>query len=63
MDVFVGMNDGTTGGAVAALISQSYKPGDKLATSGQEVPVEPKTDGPCLLGLSDCCRLRGKKRC
>ncbi len=27
VDVFIGMNDGTTGGAVAALINQGFKPG------------------------------------
>ena len=40
VDVFLGMNDGTTGGAVAALISQGYKPGDKLVTGGQDATVE-----------------------
>ncbi|WOS62468.1 ABC transporter substrate-binding protein [Sinorhizobium fredii] len=40
VDVFVGMNDGTTGGSVAALISQGFKPGDKLVTGGQDATVE-----------------------
>lgn len=40
VDVFLGMNDGTTGGSVAALISQGYKPGDKVVTGGQDATVE-----------------------
>jgi len=40
VDVFVGMNDGTTGGAVAALIGQGFKPGQKLVTGGQDATVE-----------------------
>ncbi|WP_062118010.1 ABC transporter substrate-binding protein [Aureimonas sp. AU40] len=40
VDVFLGMNDGTTGGSVAALLSQGYKPGDKLVTGGQDATVE-----------------------
>lgn len=40
VDVFLGMNDGTTGGAVAALISQGFKPGQKLVTGGQDATVE-----------------------
>lgn len=40
VDVFLGMNDGTTGGAVAALISQGYKPGQKVVTGGQDATVE-----------------------
>ncbi|MDQ6436400.1 sugar ABC transporter substrate-binding protein [Mesorhizobium sp. LHD-90] len=40
VDVFIGMNDGTTGGSVAALISQGAKPGDKLVTGGQDATVE-----------------------
>jgi D-xylose transport system substrate-binding protein len=40
VDVFLGMNDGTTGGAVAALIGQGYKPGQKLVTGGQDANVE-----------------------
>ena len=40
VDVFLGMNDGTTGGAVAALISQSSEPGDKIVTGGGDATVE-----------------------
>ena len=40
VDVFLGMNDGTTGGSVAALIGQGFKPGDKLVTGGQDATVE-----------------------
>lgn len=40
VDVFLGMNDGTTGGAVAALIGQGFKPGQKLVTGGQDATVE-----------------------
>jgi D-xylose transport system substrate-binding protein len=40
VDVFIGMNDGTTGGSVAALISQGFKPGEKLVTGGQDATVE-----------------------
>lgn len=40
VDVFLGMNDGTTGGSVAALISQGYKPGQKIVTGGQDATVE-----------------------
>lgn len=40
VDVFLGMNDGTTGGSVAALISQGFKPGEKLVTGGQDATVE-----------------------
>lgn len=40
VDVFLGMNDGTTGGSVAALISQGFKPGDKVVTGGQDATVE-----------------------
>lgn len=40
VDIFVGMNDGTTGGSVAALISQGYQPGEKLVTGGQDATVE-----------------------
>ncbi len=40
VDVFIGMNDGTTGGSVAALISQGYQPGEKLVTGGQDATVE-----------------------
>jgi hypothetical protein len=34
------MNDGTTGGSVAALISQGYEPGDIAVTGGQDATVE-----------------------
>jgi D-xylose transport system substrate-binding protein len=40
VDMFVGMNDGTTGGSVAALISQGYQPGEKIVTGGQDATVE-----------------------
>jgi len=40
VDVFLGMNDGTTGGAVTALISQGFQPGEKLVTGGQDATVE-----------------------
>lgn len=40
VDVFLGMNDGTTGGSVAALISQGFAPGDKIVTGGQDATVE-----------------------
>jgi D-xylose transport system substrate-binding protein len=40
VDVFFGMNDGTTGGAVAALITQGYKPGQVIVTGGQDATVE-----------------------
>lgn len=40
VDLFIGMNDGTTGGSVAALISQGYAPGEKLVTGGQDATVE-----------------------
>lgn len=40
VDVFLGMNDGTTGGSVAALISQGYAPGEKIVTGGQDATVE-----------------------
>ncbi|MBL1435840.1 MAG: sugar ABC transporter substrate-binding protein [Rhodobacteraceae bacterium] len=40
VDVFLGMNDGTTGGSVAALIGQGYAPGEKLVTGGQDATVE-----------------------
>lgn len=40
VDVFLGMNDGTTGGAVAALIGQGMKPGQKIVTGGQDATVE-----------------------
>lgn len=40
VDMFIGMNDGTAGGAVAALISQGYKPGEIVVTGGQDATVE-----------------------
>ncbi len=40
VDVFIGMNDGTTGGSVAALISQGFQPGEKVVTGGQDATVE-----------------------
>ena len=40
VDMFLGMNDGTTGGSVAALISQGYAPGDIVVTGGQDATVE-----------------------
>ncbi|MDY0747772.1 sugar ABC transporter substrate-binding protein [Paucibacter sp. R3-3] len=40
VDAFIGMNDGTAGGSVAALISQGYKPGQKIVTGGQDATVE-----------------------
>jgi D-xylose transport system substrate-binding protein len=40
VDMFLGMNDGTTGGAVAALISQGYKKGQIAVTGGQDATVE-----------------------
>lgn len=40
VDMFLGMNDGTAGGAVAALISQGYKPGQIVVTGGQDATVE-----------------------
>ena len=40
VDMFLAMNDGTAGGAVAALISQGYKPGEKIVTGGQDATIE-----------------------
>ncbi len=40
IDMFLGMNDGTTGGSVAALISQGYEPGEVIVTGGQDATVE-----------------------
>ena len=40
VDVFLGMNDGTTGGSVAALISQGYDKGEKIVTGGQDATIE-----------------------
>ncbi len=38
--MFLGMNDGTTGGSVAALISQGYKQGEIVVTGGQDATIE-----------------------
>ncbi len=40
VDLFLGMNDGTTGGSVAALISQGYTPGEIVVTGGQDATIE-----------------------
>ncbi|MCP4381308.1 MAG: sugar ABC transporter substrate-binding protein [Hyphomicrobiales bacterium] len=40
VDMFLGMNDGTTGGSVAALISQGYDKGDIVVTGGQDATIE-----------------------
>ncbi len=40
VDMFLGMNDGTTGGAVAALISQGYGKGEIVVTGGQDATIE-----------------------
>ena len=40
VDMFLGMNDGTTGGSVAALISQGYAPGEIVVTGGQDATIE-----------------------
>ncbi|WP_439525017.1 ABC transporter substrate-binding protein [Marivita sp.] len=40
VDMFLGMNDGTTGGSVAALISQGYKKGEVVVTGGQDATIE-----------------------
>jgi D-xylose transport system substrate-binding protein len=40
VDVFIAMNDGTAGGAVAALIGQGFKPGQKLVAGGQNAEAE-----------------------
>jgi D-xylose transport system substrate-binding protein len=40
VDMFLGMNDGTTGGSVMALISQGLNKGDVLVTGGQDATVE-----------------------
>ena len=40
LDMFIGMNDGTTGGAVAALISQGYEKGEVIVTGGQDATIE-----------------------
>lgn len=40
VDMFLGMNDGTTGGAVAALISQGFSRGEVVVTGGQDATIE-----------------------
>jgi D-xylose transport system substrate-binding protein len=40
VDMFLGMNDGTTGGSVAALISQGYQKGEIVVTGGQDATIE-----------------------
>ncbi|WP_368344690.1 sugar ABC transporter substrate-binding protein [Pelagovum sp. HNIBRBA483] len=40
VDMFLGMNDGTTGGSVAALISQGYEKGEIVVTGGQDATIE-----------------------
>ncbi len=40
VDMFLGMNDGTTGGSVAALISQGYGKGEIVVTGGQDATIE-----------------------
>ena len=35
VDVFIAMNDGTAGGAVAALINQGFKPGQKIVPAAR----------------------------
>lgn len=40
VDMFLGMNDGTTGGSVAALISQGYGKGEVVVTGGQDATIE-----------------------
>lgn len=40
VDMFLGMNDGTTGGSVAALISQGMKKNEVVVTGGQDATVE-----------------------
>ncbi len=40
VDMFLGMNDGTTGGSVAALISQGYNKGEIVVTGGQDATIE-----------------------
>jgi D-xylose transport system substrate-binding protein len=40
VDMFLGMNDGTTGGSVAALISQGYQEGEIVVTGGQDATIE-----------------------
>ncbi len=40
VDMFLGMNDGTTGGSVAALISQGFQKGEVVVTGGQDATIE-----------------------
>jgi len=40
VDMFLGMNDGTTGGSVAALISQGYAKNEIVVTGGQDATIE-----------------------
>lgn len=40
VDMFLGMNDGTTGGSVAALISQGYGKDEIVVTGGQDATIE-----------------------
>lgn len=40
VDMFIGMNDGTTGGAVAALISRGFGKGEVVLTGGQDATIE-----------------------
>ena len=40
VDMFLGMNDGTTGGAVAALISQGFGMDEVVVTGGQDATIE-----------------------
>ena len=40
VDMFLGMNDGTTGGSVAALISQGFGKGEVVVTGGQDATIE-----------------------
>jgi D-xylose transport system substrate-binding protein len=40
VDMFITMNDGCAGGVIAALVSQSYQPGQIVVTGGQNADVE-----------------------
>lgn len=40
VDMFLGMNDGTTGGSVGALISQGFDKGEIVVTGGQDATIE-----------------------
>jgi D-xylose transport system substrate-binding protein len=40
VDMFLGMNDGTAGAAVAALISQGFKKGQVMVAGGQDATIE-----------------------